>query len=430
MLCKERGGRGGAWERPRSELVAFLARGGYFVRGARGGDKPQLTHTLMDGERGGCVSVPSEATKEFFAAYGKDLASGVPLFVVERRSDVFKMHLDVDFKSMASDEDVRRLLDVACSAVRACFADRPEEARCLCCAAQRTPPRFGGNRPAAPRQTPGLHLHFPAAVVDEAFALRVRAAVVDACERELPWPGVTWSSAVDAAVLRSGGGLRLNGSDKCRPCEECGGHPSRRLFCAGCGRRGSKAQGKVYWPWAAWPFQDAEAQAMLRRAVENPAHGVRLCSTRVAEGTAATWTLKKRCRGLEDADGDLGQLRRRGAACSESLPPRAQEALVDALRAAHPSWRHLELRSTARVGGGSFLVRVAGPGARFCLNKGCEHQSQSIYFVLGAEGLSQRCFSRKACAHRFGLCEDFAAIPFPLSLELREALFDATETSL
>jgi hypothetical protein len=71
-----------------------------------------------------------------------------------------------------------------------------------------------------------------------------------------------------------------------------------------------------------------------------------------------------------------------------------------------------------------FIIKVRGAGCRFCLNKGTEHTSQSIYFVASRSGIAQRCFSQKADVRSGGLaCADFSSQMVPLSPELAAALF-------
>lgn len=71
-----------------------------------------------------------------------------------------------------------------------------------------------------------------------------------------------------------------------------------------------------------------------------------------------------------------------------------------------------------------FAVRVSGEGSTFCLNKGAEHTSNTCYFWITPDGISQKCFSRK---DRIGLngvtCQKFTSRPAKLSINIRKSLF-------
>lgn len=86
-----------------SEVKTFLRSNKFLVasKRARGqaserGAQPPLTALLKNGWGGGKASVPDDRYKEFLDAYANDTVRGIPHFVSEQRSPVFRMHLDID----------------------------------------------------------------------------------------------------------------------------------------------------------------------------------------------------------------------------------------------------------------------------------------------------------------------------------------------
>lgn len=69
-------------------------------------------------------------------------------------------------------------------------------------------------------------------------------------------------------------------------------------------------------------------------------------------------------------------------------------------------------------------VRVSGSGSTFCTNKGDMHTTNSVYFWISQEGMTQKCFSRKEnCGISGKTCKDFRSELKPISHELRQRLF-------
>lgn len=69
-------------------------------------------------------------------------------------------------------------------------------------------------------------------------------------------------------------------------------------------------------------------------------------------------------------------------------------------------------------------VRVSGPGATYCTNKGDEHTSNSVFFWISSDGISQKCFSRKDTVGVDGkTCKEFRSQVKPISPALRKRLF-------
>jgi len=424
----------------RSSLITYLNDNGCIVRPRTpsGGEERELTHTLMNGASGGRIAIRESAADGFFAAYGEDLARGHKLFVIERRSEVFNMHLDCDFKTIPSDHSLRTFASAVHRAVAAYFGGgSPRAAGCIICAVL--------NEDGVSRKAPGLHIMFPFAPVDETAALWIRAGVVHALAGLRGFENEDWATVIDICVLTTAG-LRMVGSDKCKTCPACHNSAENRPFCELCGHVGKVAEEKIYWPHLAWPEDDSELQDCLAEAKANPAHAARLCSTRKPAGTrvcenfsippgAPPCATKKRVRAspgetsdrvyvLGDDGPDLPKAKK-----SKVLQLEVKEAglLLKALRAYHPAYGDIEIKEVREWKNGkssTAVVKVAGFGSRHCLNKGSDHASQSIYFVVTPQGgLAQRCFSRKETQRKCGLCGSFSSTSKPITAELRAALF-------
>lgn len=416
-----------------SRLIEFVSKHRYIGKHRSG---KEITHTLMDGEGGGCIFLPPEAEEEFLACYGYDLASDGTHYVIERRSTIFKLHFDVDLTTVVDDKRVEDLLRLASEVVGNYFSDGASR-NCVCCAIA---PRSGGAR-----THPGLHFVFPHAAVDEDAALWIRAGLVSRCDTDLLWEGVCWSKAIDISVLTATGGLRMVGSDKSKACATCHNHAENRKFCGACSRRGRSAEGKVYWPWKAYP---EEAEQLLRDARENLTHGVRLCSTRLSKQTnrnsdffvpqgAPPRGRKKRARGdpdrefvIEEAEEGVVPKVRRSAFSPVALTDKSRSALQEFARNFHSAYSDVTVKNVeqwASKHSKSFVLKLSGFGSRFCLNKGAAHMSQTVYLVVNRITVTQRCFSRKDMVRQFGKCSDFQSLPQKTPPSLLNLLYGEVE---
>lgn len=72
----------------------------------------------------------------------------------------------------------------------------------------------------------------------------------------------------------------------------------------------------------------------------------------------------------------------------------------------------------------TYVVRVGGEGSRFCLNKGSEHTSNSVYFCIWKTGVYQMCHSGKDTVRSGGkVCKRFRSHAKELSVVLQKRLF-------
>ena len=422
----------------RSELISFLSKNHFLVRG-RGPPPEELTHTLMDGSSGGRICLPDHALDGFMSAYGNDLNNGKKLFVVERRTPVFKMHFDLDLKQLHEPEKTEEILTVLQGAVASFLVGAEgKEAWCIACAVLDPTLTW--------RKTPGIHVVFPWLFVDTDKALWLRSSVVSKLRQRFPDLESDWETTVDVVVLTTNG-LRMVGSDKCRDCPTCRNVRDARDFCPDCSRQGRIPEEKVYWPWKTLPSQ--ETSGLLADVRSNLAYAVRMCSTRVPvdkQRTTACFSVPcgapppsvrrklsaaaARAGGKDHVLGeqDIGSLRLRTELME--ITPELRAALQESLANHHPAYEALEVASLERLVGvrhrENFCLKVRGFGCRYCQNRGAEHGQQTIYFILSARGVTQRCYSRKPIVRRTGLCEKYVSPSTCILPALMHLLFPET----
>lgn len=416
-----------------SQVIRFLQRNRYFVKTAS--ETQPLTHTLMDGRSGGRVHVPDSSMDAFFRAYGEDLESGVPLYLVERRSAVFKMHFDVDIKKELEDDELLRVVEVVQRTVLEYYPAidvlKDERAVAVLCTSMRDGLRVSSS----------MHLVFPRLYVDDEQAYHIHRGVVEACKHCLGESlGVNFEEALDICVITKNG-MRMLGSDKCKRCPSCYGKPNAREFCDVCQSSGHLRENKRYLPWSCCPKGSAKARELEETLCANLAHAAKMCSTRLPQGTLATPGFVVPVGAPQPS---RVARKRSGDEVAVLLPPderkypktvgklevlhveeRTRTLLADTIRGMNANWARLDVKDVKYFPKKScYLIRVRGYGERYCLNKRADHTSQQIYFQLSAEGLCQRCWSEKEHVH--GCCRTFQSMHVSVDDELFELFFGST----
>lgn len=103
-----------------------------------------------------------------------------------------------------------------------------------------------------------------------------------------------------------------------------------------------------------------------------------------------------------------------------STATKAMTNIVMANKVASATDRVLEMFSRVQV-------RVSGTGSTYCTNKGDEHTTNSVFFWISEEGMTQKCFSRKDAVGIHGkTCKEFRSEFKGISLALRNLLFAQT----
>ena len=339
------------------------------------------THLLLDG---GKVRVPDESAGAFLNAYAIAVVKRLQPCVVELRTAVFRMFLDLDVVEPSDAPlDFGAVMRILQARAAQFFAE--DEPRAVVCETARKGVGGDGGGIKA-----GRHVVWTNVRVTSATALAYRAAVVEDLEAGLPGACVKpWRSVVDACVFQANG-LRMPFSEK------------------GRGNTATYGPAQVWTGAAEW------------KAVEAPS-GV---------SAVREWvrTLSVRTFGLDDTpvrEGvEVPTEASQDGLCGTSKSLTEYRAVLPALDAALPV-QFAGQRFTGVIKTDScFLLRSS---AQYCMNLGRTHNSCGTYFVLSLKGIRQKCYCRCPTTEgrKFGLCKDFGSEMWPVPEEVLTAFFGA-----
>lgn len=358
---------------------AWLKDGGWWFTGGEGA-KP--THLLLDG---GKARVPDDAAGAFLNAYALAVVRAHRPCVVELRTPIFRLFLDLDVKIVKTVDtfDFGAVMALLQQRATAMFGLQ-EPPRAVVCATQ--PREVDGCIKA------GKHVVWTNVFVTSSTALAFRQAVVTDLDAAMPDACTKpWSTVVDACVFQANG-LRMPFSEK------------------------GRCNSATYVPTEVWLGEASttvEEEAV--RGVSAVRGWVRELSIRtfgkdetpLAEGVEVA---------LEPEEGTSSGVR----GTTKSLAP--YSSVLPALDAALPvefaGQRFTSLVQTDTC----FLLRSSG---QYCLNLGRRHNSCGTYFVLTRKGVRQKCFCRCETTEgrKYGMCKDFGSEVWPVPPEVTVAFF-------
>lgn len=372
-----------------STLRDVLQANGWWLKRGVGQATRKPTHLLLDGGR---AHIPDDGDGQFLNEYVLVLARNAsdPPAVVELRTPVFRMFMDVDAKlAVGSICDFQTLWDEIYRASARFFAEVPRMV--VCTAPVKTD---------AETEKHGAHLIWPEVWVKDSVAMAFRDALIPAL-REALGDGLfanAWEDIIDACVYKANG-LRMPWSVK------------------------GRGEGRPYVP-------TTEVTAKGASDVP-PVAGVTALRTWVHDlsirGHGRTLT------GLQEgvvvhALPQTSNGRGGGGGGGTNQPLEEYERILPLVDAALPTefkpQRFTGLFRTPT----SVMLRST---SHYCRNLGRAHRSNTVFFVVNRNGVSQKCFCRCETVEgrEYGLCRDFESESFPLPAEAIDALLGTAAAS-
>ena len=395
--------------------------------------------------------IPESDNKAFLLTMAYGLFTNTRhLYLVERKTTIFKMHMDLDFiqRTVVSLDDVKILTRMLTVIMRSFYPSVSDvDASKLFSSVILTAPPKRVKVNEEPMVKSGYHIMWPFLHVSTVQALAMRYACVMDAEQRLPKrlpPCNAYSDILDECVLKENG-LRMIGNDKCSPCE-CnkkrepkGVKPADA--CHVCDHSRYVAEKRPYLPVAMLDgdgFVDALREAqILGVELRNYRYKVGMCSTR--EFSPCTPGFQQP---LLAPVCPLGKVKRPRASASSSEQQSAKK-FKDGVEIGETTETFQQMQSFLQTrmgdayenivlkkmlfiskGGGYYICNVSGSGSSFCRNVERAHTQSHIYFrVEETKGVFQRCFCSKnnatgtkvACKYYNGPC---VQLPFGLRLGL------------
>ena len=354
--------------------------GWWMARGDSGGSGAKPTHLLLSGGR---VCVPNESAGAFLNAYAIAVVKGAEPCVVELRTSVFRMFLDLDIKTP---EDSPLDFEAAVMPIiqkRATEFFDEDEPRAIVCVTEAKRTDDGVKA--------GKHVVWTNLYATSSTAMAFRAALLDDLEAALPGACTkAWASVVDACVFQANG-LRMPFSAK------------------------GAANSSTYVPSQVWTGTTAvDSLAAPPSGVSATRHWVHQLSIRTF-GIDETPVRE----GVEVVLADTGgQAELRGVASSVAEYAAALPSLDASLPIQFGGQRFTGVIKTETC----FLLRSS---SQYCTNVARKHTTSNVYFVLTPKGIRQKCYCRLESTEgrTHGQCKDFASEIWPVAEDALLAFF-------
>lgn len=425
-------------------------------------DNPLVaTHYGLDGRK---YHIPDTQNVVFLTALSYAFYTNKRrLYLIERKTEVFKMHMDLDFvqRTIVTLDDVKTLTRMLTVIMRSFYLHvDPEEARKL----------FGAVILAAPAKKTtvageemiksGYHIIWPFLNVTTPQALAMRYACVIDAEQRLPErqpPVNAYNDILDECVLKENG-LRMIGNDKCTPCKCSKKRDENRAYsenaCHTCEHTRVIPENRPYWPVA---MLDGNGNTDQNREVEilgfencNYLYKVMLCSTRNFKPCTPgfqqpllapvcpsrkpkrthTATIATEGRVLSSVD-RVAKKFKEGIEIAETTETFIQIQLFLRTRMGDV-YENICLKKLLLMPNGFYICNVSGAGSSFCRNVDRAHQQSHIYFRIDEKkGVYQRCFCSKnnATGNKVA-CKYYNGPSVHLSGGLQAALFTMGKSDL
>lgn len=345
------------------------------------------THLLLDG---GAVHIKDELLETFYKLYTECIDNKIPVHIVEKKTENFKMFSDLDFKSKDKLSDDYILSVLNCIQDSIYFLYNTNINLIVCTTKDKN---VMVNGEVYIKQ--GIHLHWPDIIVDKKNALIIRELILHKLintfgEREYN----KWEDVVDLCVYTTNG-IRMIGSSKC----SYDNYNGKKQFVD---------EGIIYFPTMILDCNKNILHNKLEELLNNTLVMIKTISIQTNE-TLLT-EIKNYPEGLN-----------KSFECKEceSTPGISKKLATDSLvyqqilRFFKIHVKEYSVDDIKRILNFDDKVYIILTKSRYCQNIGRAHNSCQIYFKLSKEGLCQKChcICSTTEGRKYGLCKDFSSVP-------------------
>ena len=365
----------------------------------------KISHVLMDG---GVLSIPKEATHDFYEVYIKCIHENEKVFVVEQKTDIYNFFMDIDYKdeNPLTVREVENISQTICSRLETVMN---RKTKCMISVAH---PKRKGNLIKT-----GIHLNWDNIPVNKTMALRLMNHAIEAMNSV--YSSKNWSEYIDCAVYgepdtqSKGSGFRLPWSHKKGKHEACGGHG-----CMVCDNTGKLTEGE-YLP--VFMYEDKVLKGIDQEpTIDKLAIAtIRTTSSESIEVQDVQFRPARRVK----REGDFTSSQIKEVLDNEDAMVHLETFIRKYVDGQHNA-RVLKIFKHKK----NFLVKT---DSRYCENIRRSHNSNHIWFLINSKTktICQKCFCRcdTLKGRRYGLCKNFSGREHLLTMNstLSGLLFDS-----
>jgi len=430
-------------------------------------DDREVTHLCLDG---GKLSVSFKDVEHFHVKVGADIARGIVNYIVERRTDIFKFHADLDIfePQIRKYDDILEWIKTDMLTVLKEFypqfsnSEPPfKELTTFVCT---TDGKKGVEKYGKMYDKVGIHLLYPWLLSTTENAMKCRSAFIQYFTKKYgdrPEGCNEWADVFDKTVYVSNG-LRMLGNGKMERCKSCRGNFNDNGYCKDgiCDGKGKYDVGRIYKINAVINGDGTENKELLEQLLQDEIYMTDICSIRcdpdkinndvLPAQTLPVWfddvvefepNKSKRIlqsnRVVKVKEDDFSSF----MVCLEGsrvrLADNDKRVLlikewfknddIHGLFRIPKKYRESNIQDvimcTPTMQDRYYLINV---DSHWCLNLQSDHKSNGIYFVINEEGLFQKCFCRCATVRLSGIrCEEFTSECFHIPDDLYPMLFSS-----
>ncbi len=405
---------------------------------------------------GGKLSIDPVMMDEFLKHYALALDRKEVISVVERRTDIYKMHYDLDVLDTEpwSESLVIRTLQEMRTAMATCFPEEKADELFRAVVLSAPPKKIGD------MWKTGIHVIYPDLQVDSAMGLSLRKVSVmhlNKIQRRVE-PLNSWDDVLDRCVHVQNG-LRMVGSVKMSKCTNCASKRKKMrqvgfdkfVLCDDCSGKTMVNDGRAYMALLVLNSRGVKDEADTELLRQNHLFCVKQSSIRCFSPLGATKSeFFHLPPGITPEEPSSKDLKRKGTLVVSSKELRETDKkklmgnnqlvpLLESFLTSNPLMTQLKFNSPENPykdvsvikviynktrSSVTYLVNVDGPGATFCNNKSGCHNSSRVFFEFKNKYMVQRCFCPKSPVVDGGMsCKEYVSPKVMLPEDVRKMLF-------
>lgn len=344
------------------------------------------THLLLDGGR---VKISNNLMDTFYKLYAECIDNGVPLHVVEHKTELFKFFSDLDFinKVEMTKDTLINIVHTIQEALYYLFQDNHKVIVC-------TTDKKITVKNDVDYIKQGVHLYWPSLIVNVENAMLIRELIIHKLkttfgERESI---NTWDDVVDLSVYKTNG-IRMVGSSKCS-------------YDRSSGKTEFIDDKRVYKPEIIIDSHRQILEEELQRLFASTYNMVVTTSIRLTSGESTKIINMPDFLKLPEVECD--ECEEQPSSKRVSTNSIIYQEIVRFFRIHVKNYSADDIKKILNFEDKVYIILTK---SKFCQNIDRSHNSCQIYFKLSKEGICQKChcICNTMTGRKYGYCKDYSS---------------------